>query len=158
MLIPSRTLLPLPHSVLLTAIMASVFGVTTLFFQSQIYSPKDILLIIGCIAISLPFIQKTKINTIDTGAPVRGTRFTNFQKGSNMVFSILLPKYLLAKMYFESEETEKAKAAATEILNSPVKIKSTATNEIMNEMKNIVTQSVKEETQRGTEDFKDQPL
>jgi tetratricopeptide (TPR) repeat protein len=83
---------------------------------------------------------------------------TAYKKNSNMVPGLLLPKYLLAKLYIESEETEKAKHAALEILNSPVKVKSTATNEIMKEMRNIVTRSSTEETQRYTENLKNQPL
>ena len=55
-----------------------------------------------------------------------------------MVPGLLLPKYLLAKLYVESGETEKAKTTALEILNSPVKVKSTATNEIIKEMRNIL--------------------
>ena len=43
-----------------------------------------------------------------------------------------------AKLYFESGETEKAKTAALEILNSPVKIESSATREIM---KNTLTRN-----------------
>ncbi|MDI3520593.1 MAG: hypothetical protein PWQ06_804 [Anaerophaga sp.] len=63
---------------------------------------------------------------------------TAYKKGSNMVPGLLLPKYLLAKLYVESGETEKAKTVALEILNSPVKVKSTATNEIIKEMRNIL--------------------
>lgn len=64
---------------------------------------------------------------------------TAYKKSSNMVPGLLLPKYLLAKLYNESGEIEKAKSAATEVLNSPVKVKSTATNEIMREMRNTLT-------------------
>jgi O-antigen ligase len=66
---------------------------------------------------------------------------TAYRKSSNMVPGLLLPKYLLAKLYNESAQTGKAKKAAIEILNSPVKVKSTATNEIMKEMKNTLTQN-----------------
>ena len=62
-----------------------------------------------------------------------------YKNSTYMVPSLLLPKYLLAKLYIESGETEKAKKAALEVLNSPVKIKSTATNEIMKEMRNTLT-------------------
>jgi O-antigen polymerase len=62
-----------------------------------------------------------------------------YQKSANMVPGLLLPKYLLAKLYVKSGETVKAKTAAKEILNSPVKVKSTATNEIMREMRNTLT-------------------
>ena len=81
-----------------------------------------------------------------------------YQKSSNMVPGLLLPKYLLAKLYVESGETEKAKTTALEILNSPVKVKSTATNEIMTEMKNIVTPSSTEETLSLTENLINQRL
>jgi O-antigen polymerase len=57
-----------------------------------------------------------------------------------MVPSLLLPKYLLAKLYEDSGKHKKAIQTAGEILNSPVKIESTATHEIMNEMRNIMTQ------------------
>ena len=158
MLIPTRTLSSLPLSVRLTAIMASVIEGTSIFFQSQITTQKSNLLIIGYIAISIPFILKIKINAVVTGTPAQGFMFTNFQKGSKTAISLLLLKHFLVKLYIEREGTKKAKAAVTEILNSPVKAKSTATNEIMRKMRNIVTLSSTEETQRGTEDFKNQPL
>ncbi|TCO07329.1 tetratricopeptide repeat protein [Natronoflexus pectinivorans] len=74
-----------------------------------------------------------------------------YTKSANMIPSLLLPKYLLAKLYLESGQHHKAKKTAEEILNSPVKVESSATREIMNEMKNLVTQSVTENTQRNTE-------
>jgi O-antigen ligase len=58
-----------------------------------------------------------------------------------MVPSLLLPKYLLAKLYEDSGKHKKAIQTAGEILNSPVKVESSATHEIMNEMKNIMKQS-----------------
>ncbi|MGM0504463.1 MAG: hypothetical protein ACQESQ_07585 [Bacteroidota bacterium] len=55
-----------------------------------------------------------------------------------MVPGLLLPKYLLAKLYVKSDQNRKAKQTAKKILNSTVKVESSATREIMNEMKNIV--------------------
>ncbi|MFW5804324.1 MAG: hypothetical protein ACOCWG_03725, partial [bacterium] len=96
---------------LIAASMASVFGVTTLFFQSQINIQQSLLLIISCIVISLPFIREIKIIAIDTGVPVLESRFINNRKGSKIAISSLLLKHLLAKLYVESGE--KAKTAAT---------------------------------------------
>jgi O-antigen polymerase len=62
-----------------------------------------------------------------------------YRKSTLMVPGMLLPKYLLAKLYVKSDQHQKAKQTAKNILNSPVKIESTATNEIMKEMKNILT-------------------
>jgi tetratricopeptide (TPR) repeat protein len=59
-------------------------------------------------------------------------------KSTKMNPSMLLPKYLLAKLYTNSGQHHKAKQTAEEILNSPVKVESSATREIMNEMKIIV--------------------
>lgn len=81
-----------------------------------------------------------------------------YKKSANMVPGLLLPKYLLAKMYVKSGEIEKAKATAKLILNSPVKVKSTATNEIMREMRNIITLSSTEEPQSLTENLTNQPF
>jgi len=69
-----------------------------------------------------------------------------------MVPSLLLPKYLLAKLYNESGQHQKAQQTAEEILNSTIKVESSATTEIMNEMNKLVTQSSTEETQRPTEE------
>ncbi|PWD99011.1 O-antigen ligase family protein [Marinilabilia rubra] len=66
---------------------------------------------------------------------------TAYRKSASMVPSMLLPKYLLAKLYVKSDQHQKAKQTAQGILNSPVKIESTATKKIMTEMKEIVTQS-----------------
>ncbi|HZH69636.1 MAG TPA: O-antigen ligase family protein, partial [Flavobacteriaceae bacterium] len=66
-----------------------------------------------------------------------------YKKSIYMVPSLMLPKYLLAKFYNESGQHQKAKQTAEEILNTPVKVESSATREIMSEMKKIVTQSKK---------------
>jgi len=63
-----------------------------------------------------------------------------YTKSTHMVPSMMLPKYLLAKLYNESGQNQKAKQKAEEILNTPVKVESSATREIMNEMKKIATQ------------------
>ncbi|MFW5879883.1 MAG: tetratricopeptide repeat protein [bacterium] len=76
---------------------------------------------------------------------------TAYRKSAFMVPAMLLPKYLLAKLYVGSGQQKKAQQTANEILNSPVKIESTATREIMNEMKEIVTQSNTEESQSNME-------
>jgi O-antigen polymerase len=57
-----------------------------------------------------------------------------------MVPSMLLPKYLLAKLYENSGQHRKAIQIAGVILKSPVKVESTATHKMINEMKNIITQ------------------
>ncbi|ASB47947.1 O-antigen ligase family protein [Alkalitalea saponilacus] len=72
-------------------------------------------------------------------------------KSANMIPSLLLPKYLLAKLYTESGQHHKAQQTAEEILNSPIKVESSATREIIQEMKKKVTQSCTENTQRNTE-------
>ena len=76
-----------------------------------------------------------------------------YLKSVHMVPSLLLPKYLLAKLYNESGQHQKAQHTAEEILRSNIKVESSATREIMNEMNRIVTQSSKEKTQRHTEDI-----
>ncbi|ASB47934.1 O-antigen ligase family protein [Alkalitalea saponilacus] len=61
-------------------------------------------------------------------------------KSTNMIPSLLLPKYLLAKLYTESGQHHKAKQTAEEILNSPVKVESSATREIINEMRSVINE------------------
>ncbi|TCO04412.1 O-antigen ligase family protein, partial [Natronoflexus pectinivorans] len=63
-----------------------------------------------------------------------------YTKSANMIPSLLLPKYLLAKLYNESGQHHKAQQTAEEILNSPVKVVSSATREIIQEMKKIVNE------------------
>lgn len=61
----------------------------------------------------------------------------NTIKSSLMNPSLLLPKYLLAILYNESNQTLKAKQTARDVLNSPIKVKSSATKEIIREMRKI---------------------
>lgn len=70
-----------------------------------------------------------------------------YKKSTQMVPSLLLPKYLLAKLYFESGQHLKAKQTALEIINSPVRVESSATKEIMREMNSIITQTTTEPSQ-----------
>ena len=56
----------------------------------------------------------------------------------NMVPSRFYPKYLLAKLYDETGQHEKAIAIAKELLSKEVKIESTAVKEIQEEMKKII--------------------
>jgi O-antigen polymerase len=76
-----------------------------------------------------------------------------YLKSVHMVPSLLLPKYLLAKLYNESGQHQKAQQTAEEILRSNIKVESSATREIMNKMNEIITQSSTEKTQRHTEDI-----
>ena len=55
----------------------------------------------------------------------------------------LYPLYLLAKMYDETGEKEKALRTAEEILNKKVKIESTAVEEILEEMRRILKENDK---------------
>jgi O-antigen polymerase len=59
-------------------------------------------------------------------------------ESSQMMPSMLLPRYLLAKLYHESGENEKARQTAEDLLNSPVKVESSATREIIGEMDKII--------------------
>jgi O-antigen polymerase len=61
-----------------------------------------------------------------------------YEKSKQMIPSLLLPKYLMVKLYNQSGQNQKAQQAAEEILNSPVKVESSATREIMREMKKII--------------------
>ena len=78
---------------------------------------------------------------------------TAYLKSGQMIPSLMLPKYLLAKLYNESGQHQKAQHTAEKILDSPIKVESSATREIINEMNEIVTQSLTEKTQRHTEDI-----
>ncbi len=62
-------------------------------------------------------------------------------ESSLMMPSMLLPRYLLAKLYNESGEHEKARQTAEELLKSPVKVESSATREIISEMEKIINES-----------------
>lgn len=55
-----------------------------------------------------------------------------------MIPSRFYPKYLLAKLYNESEQTEKAIQVANELLSKEIKIHSTAIEEIKEEMRQIL--------------------
>jgi O-antigen polymerase len=61
-----------------------------------------------------------------------------YRKSSLMIPSSLLPKYLSAKLFIESDQPNKARLLAEDILNSPIKVESSATKEIMREMKKIL--------------------
>ncbi len=62
-------------------------------------------------------------------------------ESSLMMPSMLLPRYLLAKLYNESGQNEKARQTAEELLSSPVKVESSATREIISEMEKIINES-----------------
>jgi hypothetical protein len=64
-----------------------------------------------------------------------------YKHAASMIPSRFYPLYLLAKLYEESGQDEKAIAMALKILNKEVKIPSTAINEIQQEMKNILTKN-----------------
>ncbi|HLW08162.1 MAG TPA: hypothetical protein VKY45_11435, partial [Marinilabiliaceae bacterium] len=81
-------------------------------------------------------------NTIGDNHKAQGNYLeaeTAYLKSVQMVPSLLLPKYLLAKLYNESGQRQKARQTAEEIINSTIKVESSATREIMNEMKNIIS-------------------
>ena len=62
-------------------------------------------------------------------------------ESSHMMPSMLLPRYLLAKLYYDSGQNEKARQTAEELLSSPVKVESSATREIISEMEKIINES-----------------
>lgn len=61
-----------------------------------------------------------------------------YQHAANMVPSRFYPNYLLAKLYEESGQREKAISKAVELLEKDVKIQSTAIKEIQLEMKKLI--------------------
>ena len=63
----------------------------------------------------------------------------NYIQAKNMIPSRFYSHYLLAKLYDESGQKEKAIALAKNILHKNVKIPSTAIKEIQLEMKQILT-------------------
>jgi O-antigen ligase len=63
---------------------------------------------------------------------------TCYQKACLMVPSRLYPKYCLAKLYFKTNQKEKALSMANKILATNSKIKSTAEMEIKREMKTLL--------------------
>ncbi|NLI59603.1 MAG: hypothetical protein GX387_14055, partial [Clostridium sp.] len=58
---------------------------------------------------------------------------------------------LSAKLFIDSDQLNKAKQTADDILKSTIKVESSATREIINEMNEIVTKSLTEKTHRHTE-------
>ncbi len=64
-----------------------------------------------------------------------------YKHAANMIPSRFYPFYLLAKLYEESNQKEKAVTMAKTILNKEVKIPSTAIKEIKTEMKHIITKN-----------------
>ena len=64
-----------------------------------------------------------------------------FIKSSNIVPSRLYPYYLMALMYTDAEELEKAKEMAKIVITKEPKIQSTAINEMRVEMKKILYKS-----------------
>ena len=63
---------------------------------------------------------------------------SNLLHASNITPNKLFPKYLLAKLYYNYNMTEKALNMANEILNLDAKIKSTAADEIKTEIKELI--------------------
>jgi O-antigen polymerase len=59
-------------------------------------------------------------------------------ESSYMMPVMLFPRYLLAKLYHESGQHEKARQLAKEVLNSPVKVESSAIREMINEMSGLI--------------------
>ena len=64
-----------------------------------------------------------------------------YHKASYMIPARFYPKYLLAKLYVETGQDEKALMVANELLEKNIKIKSTAISEIKEEMQHIINQS-----------------
>lgn len=62
-----------------------------------------------------------------------------YKHAANMIPSRFYPLYLLAKLYDESGQKEKALAVAKNILEKEIKVPSTAIKEIQQEMKHIIT-------------------
>ncbi|WP_168026817.1 O-antigen ligase family protein [Ignavibacterium album] len=63
---------------------------------------------------------------------------SNLLHASNITPCKLFPKYLLAKLYYNYNMTEKAIDKANEIINLKAKIKTTAADEIKTEMKTLI--------------------
>jgi O-antigen polymerase len=57
-----------------------------------------------------------------------------YQKSSRMIPNLIYPRYLLAKLYIQNKELDKAIIIAREIVNLPVKVYSEAGNEMRMEM------------------------
>ncbi len=63
---------------------------------------------------------------------------SNIMHASNIIPHKLFPKYLLAKLYYNHNMQEKAMNTANEIINLEAKIKTTASEEIKIEMKELI--------------------
>lgn len=63
---------------------------------------------------------------------------TSYLQAWYMIPSRFYPKYLLAKLYYDTGQNDKAMEVAEELLKKEVKIQSTAIMEIKEEMKNII--------------------
>ena len=63
---------------------------------------------------------------------------TAYLKSSQMIPYLLFPRYLLAKLYYESGQHGKAIQVAEELINSPVKVESSVVNEIRTEMESLL--------------------
>lgn len=66
-----------------------------------------------------------------------------FRQAHFMIPHRFYPLYLLAKMYFESGQTEKGKAIALQLLHKKTKIHSTAIDEMKNEIQFLLQDSLK---------------
>jgi tetratricopeptide (TPR) repeat protein len=64
-----------------------------------------------------------------------------FLKAANIVPSRLYPWYLLANLYVETGETEKARETARIVLTKEPKEQSTAVREMREKMKNIIQET-----------------
>jgi hypothetical protein len=64
-----------------------------------------------------------------------------YQRAANMIPHRFYPQYLLAKLYIENGEEEKAKTKAREILDKEIKVPSKAIREIRSEMERILRKS-----------------
>lgn len=64
----------------------------------------------------------------------------HYKKASNMIPNRLYPHYLLAKMYQESNNIEKAKQQAKILLEMPIKVPSMAAFEMQEEMKRLLNE------------------
>jgi hypothetical protein len=121
------------QTVIVSILFATAFVTKPAFFQHLIAAKQwgvelVMLIVIFFLVLYIPFVKKSKAESA-------------YIQNSYMVSSLLLPKYLLTKLYKDSAQHNKAKQTARKILNSPVKIESSATRDIMHEMKNIITQS-----------------
>ncbi len=73
----------------------------------------------------------------------------NLFHASNMIPSKLFPKYLLAKLYFRYDMSEKAKQKANEILMTKDKIETTAAAEIRKEIRDLINNENNDHSKNG---------